>query len=89
MMETPFIEVAWWNVVDWGITCRERYLTTVILPSFFCCWMRRRKRRRRRRRRRMKRRRRRITTFIISVVFMLLWPKTIAFGAVATGRAKA
>ena len=79
MMETPFIEVAWWNVVDWGITCRERYLTTVILPSFFCCWMRRRKRRRRRR----------ITTFIISVVFMLLWPKTIAFGAVATGRAKA
>ena len=84
MMETPFIEVAWWNVVDWGITCRERYFTTVILPSFFCCWMRRRKRRRRRR---MKRRR--ITTFIISVVFMLLWPKTIALGAVATGRAKA
>jgi len=27
--------------------------------------------------------------FIISVVFMLLWPKTMAFGAVATGRAKA
>ena len=44
MMETPFIEVAWWNVVDWGITCRERYLTTVILPSFFCCWRRRRRR---------------------------------------------
>ena len=81
MMETPFIEVAWWNVVDWGITCRERYLTTVILPSFFCWWMRRRRKRRWRRRR--------ITTFIISVVFMLLWPKTIALGAVATGRAKA
>ena len=31
----------------------------------------------------------RMVTFIISVVFMLLWPKTIAFGAVATGRAKA
>ena len=28
-------------------------------------------------------------TFIISTVFMVLWPNTMAFGAVATGRAKA
>ena len=62
--------MAWWNVVDWGITCKEIYLTTVILLPFF--WGTRR-----------------IFTFIISVVFMLLWPKTIALGAVATGRAKA
>ena len=30
-----------------------------------------------------------LSTFIISVVFMVLCPNTIAFGAVATGRAKA
>ena len=27
--------------------------------------------------------------FIMSVVFIVLWPKTMAFGAVATGRANA
>jgi hypothetical protein len=30
-----------------------------------------------------------ILTFIMSAVFMVLWPNTMALGAVATGKAKA